>query len=137
VPVSSAVKNVVAPRALLVGDAAGFLDPLTGEGIHFAIAEAELAAATAERALSAGRFDVAFLRSYARALARLRRDKTLLHPLLQGLLRRPRLADAIGARLSAAPAAAEQLLAVIGSLRPARSLLHPRFLGALLVGRAR
>jgi flavin-dependent dehydrogenase len=131
-PVRSDVTSVIAPCALLVGDAAGFLDPLTGEGIHFAIAEAELAAATIERALALGRGDVATLRPYARAFARVRRGKTLLHPLLQGLLRRPRLGNAIGARLSAAPAAAERLLGVIGSLRGAASLAHPRFVGALL-----
>lgn len=131
-PVRSDVTGAVAPRALLAGDAAGFLDPLTGEGIHFAIADAELAAATIERALALGRGDVVALRPYARAVARARRGKRLLHPLLQALLRHPRVGDALGRRLARAPAAAERLLAVVGNLRPAASLADPRFVGALL-----
>jgi flavin-dependent dehydrogenase len=131
-PVRSDVTGAVAPRALLAGDAAGFLDPLTGEGIHFAIADAELAAETIERALALGRGDVAALRPYARAVASSRRGKRLLHPLLQALLRHPRLGDALGRRLARAPAAAERLLAVVGNLRGAASLVDPRFVGALL-----
>jgi flavin-dependent dehydrogenase len=132
-PVRNDVASVIAPRALLVGDAAGFLDPMTGEGIHFAIAEAELAAATLTQALERGRGDdPRALKPYARAFARLRRGKSLLHPLLQELLRHPRLGNAIGARLSAAPAAAERLLSVIGSLRGPAALAHPSFVGAML-----
>lgn len=40
--------------ALLVGDAAGFINPLTGGGIHNAIISAELAAQTVHEALSIG-----------------------------------------------------------------------------------
>ena len=36
------------PRWLLVGDAAGFLDPFTGEGLHRALVSTELAAAAIE-----------------------------------------------------------------------------------------
>lgn len=36
---------------LLAGDAAGFIDPITGDGLHFAIAGGELAATVAARAL--------------------------------------------------------------------------------------
>ena len=42
------------PGLLLAGDAAGFIDPMTGDGLHFALAGAELAAATA-LAVLAGR----------------------------------------------------------------------------------
>jgi flavin-dependent dehydrogenase len=35
------------PGLLLAGDAAGFIDPMTGDGLHFALAGAELAAAVA------------------------------------------------------------------------------------------
>ena len=49
--------RVIPPRhdgVLLVGDAAGFYDPFTGEGIFSALRGAELAAETATRALAAG-----------------------------------------------------------------------------------
>ena len=46
------------PGLLLAGDAAGFIDPITGDGLHFALAGAELAAAVALDVL-AGRTPIA------------------------------------------------------------------------------
>jgi menaquinone-9 beta-reductase len=43
------------PGLLLAGDAAGFIDPMTGDGLRFAIRGAELAAACALRELETGR----------------------------------------------------------------------------------
>jgi flavin-dependent dehydrogenase len=45
------------PGLLLAGDAAGFIDPMTGDGLHFALAGAELAAAVALDVL-AGRLPI-------------------------------------------------------------------------------
>lgn len=42
------------PGLLLAGDAAGFIDPMTGDGLRFAIRGGELAAAAALRELSTG-----------------------------------------------------------------------------------
>jgi flavin-dependent dehydrogenase len=42
------------PGLLLAGDAAGFIDPMTGDGLHFAIKGAELAASAALEALAHG-----------------------------------------------------------------------------------
>ena len=42
------------PGLLLAGDAAGFIDPMTGDGLRFAIRGAELAAAAALRELETG-----------------------------------------------------------------------------------
>lgn len=52
--------------ALLVGDAAGFINPLTGGGIHNALISAELAANTVDEALSRGDTSRAGLRIYER-----------------------------------------------------------------------
>ena len=43
-----------APGLLLAGDAAGFVDPITGDGLRFALRGAELAAREAIRALESG-----------------------------------------------------------------------------------
>jgi flavin-dependent dehydrogenase len=128
-PMQTRVRKVAGERALLVGDAAGFFDPLTGEGIFLAIASAELAARAAVKALASSRparFRSA-LRGYERDHARLVRGKKLLHPLLQRLLRRPALSNFLARRLRPAPAAAERLLAVIANLRGPAALLHPEF----------
>jgi geranylgeranyl reductase family protein len=58
-------------RVLLAGDAAGFVDPLTGEGIYGAIASGQAAAAAMLANLSQGA-DVAA--KYAQALKRLQAD---------------------------------------------------------------
>jgi geranylgeranyl reductase family protein len=52
---------------LLAGDAAGLVDPITGEGIAYAMQSGDLAARAAIEALAAGRPDTA-LRRYRRAL---------------------------------------------------------------------
>lgn len=44
IPTSQSNSIVCKDRALLVGDAAGFTDPLTGEGIYYAVLSAQLAA---------------------------------------------------------------------------------------------
>ena len=49
---------------LIVGDAAGQIDPLTGEGIHHAMDAAELAARTLTEALTANDLSGAFLKRY-------------------------------------------------------------------------
>ena len=51
-PFAARAKRVAGPGALLVGDAAGFLDPITGEGIAAALVQARAAAAVIDRALA-------------------------------------------------------------------------------------
>ncbi len=50
--------------ALLVGDAAGFINPITGGGIHNGMISAELAAKTAHEALTAGSTALSQLKIY-------------------------------------------------------------------------
>jgi flavin-dependent dehydrogenase len=52
IPVSSRKDGFVKHRILLVGDAAGFVDPITGEGISWAIQSGQIAARSVAEALS-------------------------------------------------------------------------------------
>jgi flavin-dependent dehydrogenase len=54
------------PGLLLAGDAAGFIDPMTGDGLRFALRGAELAAAEALSALEHGHSDAHLRLSAAR-----------------------------------------------------------------------
>ncbi|NHI84061.1 MAG: geranylgeranyl reductase family protein [Candidatus Thorarchaeota archaeon] len=54
----------VTTRALLVGDAAGFVDPMMGEGIAYAMQSGVYAAQVAAAAIEADRYDSEFLESY-------------------------------------------------------------------------
>jgi geranylgeranyl reductase family protein len=44
IPAGGITRNVISPRVVLVGDAAGFVDPFAGEGIAYAIRSGQIAA---------------------------------------------------------------------------------------------
>jgi flavin-dependent dehydrogenase len=56
-PLAVEATNGGAPGLLLAGDAAGFIDPMTGDGLRFALRGGELAAHAALTALEHGRAD--------------------------------------------------------------------------------
>jgi geranylgeranyl reductase family protein len=51
-------------RVILCGDAAGFINPFSGEGIYYAMSSAEIAAKLINKALSSGRTDEEFFSKY-------------------------------------------------------------------------
>jgi len=109
---------------LLVGDAAGFYDPFTGEGIFSALRGAELAAVTAGNALRAGDCSRAALAGYERARRAAFTDKTLVTRLLQLVIRRRWTASLAGRMLAQRPWLLDALLGVIGDFVPPRALLR-------------
>jgi len=114
---------------LLVGDAAGFLDPFTGEGLHRALVSAELAA----RAILAGdgrRPDA--LAAYDRAMRRRFLAKDAVSWLVQAFLARPAWFEYAARRIASRPAVRATMGLVMGDLVPAGRALDPRYLAALL-----
>jgi flavin-dependent dehydrogenase len=126
--------HVAARRAgdgwVLVGDAAGFLDPFTGEGLHRAIVSAELAATTIDAVL-AGRAGSS-LGDYDKAMRSRFAAKDLVSQLVQAFLTRPALFEYAARRLRARERVRETMGLVIGDIVPAVRALDPRFLAALL-----
>ena len=121
--------RVQAPRqggVLFVGDAAGFYDPFTGEGIFTALRSAELAAETIASALRAGDVSAAALGAYERARQAAFADKARVTRLLQALIARRRPANLAARWLAARPRVLAALLGVIGDYVPPRAL--PRLL---------
>ena len=118
---------------LLVGDAAGFLDPFTGEGLHRALVSAELAAAR-DRSAPARRprRRRAAFAAYERAMQRRFLAKDGVSWLVQAFLGRPALFDYAARRVAARPAVRATMGLVMGDLVPAGRALDPRFLAALL-----
>jgi menaquinone-9 beta-reductase len=113
---------------LLVGDAAGFLDPFTGEGLHRALASAELAATAIDDHIKSGRS----LAAYERAMNRRFRAKDAATLLVQGFLARPQAFDYAARRLASRRHVRETMSLVIGDLLPASRAFDPRFLATLL-----
>jgi geranylgeranyl reductase family protein len=58
------IKKSFADHLLIVGDAAGHIDPLTGEGIHHCMDAAEMAAQTLIEAFAENDFRASFLKRY-------------------------------------------------------------------------
>ena len=132
-PLAHRATRLAAPGALLVGDAAGFLDPFTGEGIHAALLSAELAAESARPALLSDPGGPPELTGYAVAWQREFRTKWRLCTVLQQAIRHPFVAEWLVSCLAARPALTRLLMAAVGDLIPAEHL-HPLGLLARLLG---
>jgi flavin-dependent dehydrogenase len=113
---------------LLVGDAGGFYDPFTVEGVFTALRSAELAVATIVRALASGDVSARALAGYERARREVFSGKERVTQALQFLIRHRRLANFAVRALARRPAALDALLGVFGDYVP------PRALGAALRG---
>ena len=87
----------------LVGDAAGFCDPFTGEGMSLALRAAELLAA----AIADGRGLTGYATDFRRIIGRRRR----IGEVLQGLLGRRRLAEGLASGIDTLPLLSRLLVA--------------------------
>lgn len=126
------VRRAIADGAALVGDAAGYYDPFTGQGVYHAMAGGELLAETVGPALRDGSGAHA-LRRYARRHRRLTRPSHRLQRVIELALSRPGPADLVLGRLARVPAVMDRLLAVTGDLLPARSLISPALVATFLL----
>jgi len=70
IPMGGPAGPVVRPGALAIGDAAGFVSPLAGDGIYYAIESGRMAAEVMQRALGKGDMTPEFLHDYHRAWKR-------------------------------------------------------------------
>ncbi|CAN5889646.1 NAD(P)/FAD-dependent oxidoreductase [soil metagenome] len=132
-PFDRPVRRIIFDGAALVGDAAGYYDPFTGQGVHQALASAESLATTADAALRAGDCSARALTPYARTLRRSRRGPRLVQHGIEAVLSRPRLADRAIARIQRAPRFASTIIGITGDTLSPIALLSPQALLSLLV----
>jgi flavin-dependent dehydrogenase len=109
-PFARAASSRTADRLVLLGDAAGYLDAITGEGVSLALASARDLAAALPEALARGATREA-LRPYERAWERRWRPYVAWTRVVLALTRRPALRRRIGALAAARPAPFERLVA--------------------------
>lgn len=109
---------------IVTGDAAGFFDPFTGEGIHRALIGAEIASEWMLRGLSQG-FDGVNLADYERARRQAFRKKEMVTELVQAFVRFPRLLEHSLPRLQTRSETGDLLGAVLGDIVDPARFLRP------------
>jgi flavin-dependent dehydrogenase len=119
---------------LLVGDAAGYYDPFTGQGIHQALRSAELAVPAIAEALHDPRGRERAFQNYGGALSRQMRGVRVFQRGVEAVMSRATLRGAVVRGLARAPRLADRVVRVAGDVAPIRSLLG---LGAQRPGRGR
>ncbi len=134
-PLGYTRRRAVDRGPLLVGDAAGTINPMTGEGIAMALRSAEMAAAAVDQALRQGTGSQEALARYERARLAAFKERWMVSRVLQWILRRPTLASALVARMAGGPGLATVLLGVVGDVRPARDIASAGFLARLVLSR--
>ncbi|HEX8996112.1 MAG TPA: NAD(P)/FAD-dependent oxidoreductase [Ktedonobacterales bacterium] len=117
----------------LVGDATGYYDPFTGEGIYRALHSAELLAEVVLPALAADDLSAARLVAYDRSHRQAFRGKRLIEQIIQTAVQAPPLMDHIARVLSQRKAMADTIVAVTGDFLPTSAVLRPGYLLRLVV----
>ena len=131
-PFARRASSCIAEGALLVGDAADFYDPFTGEGIFAALRGGRLAAETLARALAVGAASREALAPYAAARRRAFFGKWLLERLVGHAATRPALMRRFTSRLARHAGIADLWVGAAGDSVPVRALFAPRHLLALV-----
>jgi flavin-dependent dehydrogenase len=133
-PFAARSGRVVAPGALLVGDAAEFFDPFTGDGIYSALRGAELVADVMPASLrqqDAPMLDG--LREYQRMRRQVFAGKWILERFIGWSMYFPKLFGRGVERIGRRDEMASVLIGVAGGFVPAREVFNPIFLARMVV----
>jgi menaquinone-9 beta-reductase len=131
-PFATTSRPAWAPGAALVGDAADFFDPFTGEGIYAALHGGEILAPQIVEALkSSARKERSILDGYERARKRDFGGKWKLERIVGMAIAYPYFLNNAARVLAQRKDMADLLVGVAGDFIPARLVLSPRFLFTL------
>jgi menaquinone-9 beta-reductase len=118
---------------LLVGDATGYYDPFTGEGIYRALRGARLAASVALEALAKDDLSAATLARYDRLYREAFKGKRLVEMIIQSAVQAPPLMDHLARILGRRKEMADTVVAVTGDFLPPSAALRPGYLLRLVL----
>lgn len=135
-PFASRARRAWAPGAALVGDAADFFDPFTGEGIYAALRGGELLAASLYDAVSAPseRGADAALASYDAARRREFGGKWLVERVIGAVVGSPSLINRAARNLAARKDLADLLIGVTGNFVPPHEIIRTGYLWNVFIG---
>lgn len=131
-PLTWITRRQAVAGCLLLGDAAGFYDPFTGQGVTFALMTAELAAAIAHAGLEEDDLSADRLQEYARERRVLLGPKIQVQKAIQWVMEHPRVRERVLTRLNLRPALARDLVGVLADVLPAERAFSPGFLARLV-----
>ena len=130
-PFNSVAARAYVPGAALVGDAADFFDPFTGEGVYAALRGGEILAPYVAEALKAngdGGGGLNALRGYEAARHKEFGGKWKLERIIGMSIAFPSLMNHAARALASRKDMADLLVGVAGDFVPAEVVLNPRFL---------
>ena len=126
-PLGSQKRSLSGDRFLLLGDAAGLIDPFTGEGIANAIRSGRIAAAHVLKGTAKGSFDAEFNKQY---------DKEIYHKMwnefrfghnMQKLFRHPAIINFVVKKANKNKSVQMLLSSMLNNLDMKKELVKPSF----------
>ncbi|MCA8942158.1 MAG: NAD(P)/FAD-dependent oxidoreductase [Planctomycetes bacterium] len=124
-PLAYTTTAQTAPGIALVGDACGYVDPITGEGVYFALRGAELLAEGLETALHQPAAEARTMRRYTRARRHEIGPRLWVAKLLQRGLRHEGITRRVLGALESRPGLADLLVSFTGDYVRFRDVLRP------------
>jgi len=133
-PFGAYSRRAWARGAALVGDAADFFDPFTGEGIYAAMRGGELLADALDAGLRSRDDSMAALRGYDRARRQEFGGKWIVERVIGAVVSWPPLINRAARRLSARKDLADLLIGVTGNFVPASEVVRWSYVWKVFVG---
>jgi flavin-dependent dehydrogenase len=126
-------RRVFGEGLLLVGDATGYYDPFTGEGIYRALRGAELASGVASDALARQDVSANGLARYGELHRAEFRGKRIIEWIIQAAVQAPPLMNHISSVMRRRKGMADTVVAVTGDFLPTTAVLNPAYLLRLVL----
>jgi 2-polyprenyl-6-methoxyphenol hydroxylase-like FAD-dependent oxidoreductase len=126
-------KRLSGEGVMLVGDAAGYYDPFTGEGIYRGLRGAQLVFAVGQDALAANDLSAQRLARYDRLNRHEFRGKRTIEAIIQSAVQVPQVMNRIARTLEKHKAMADTVVAVTGDFQPTARVLNPAYLLRLVL----
>lgn len=126
-PLGSKWRELIHHRVLMMGDAAGLVDPFSGEGIGQAMTSGRLAAQTVLHGLKTGKGSVRDLQGYSQQLQRTLGGELRVSTYLQWMLRFPGLFNQVALKAQNRPWLRDEICDMLHHPSQRKRLLWPGF----------
>ncbi len=134
-PLGSKKRRLSGDGFLLTGDAAGLIDPFTGEGIGNALRSGRIAAEVIIKAFDKQDFTAGFLQQYDKEIYKKMWSELRLSRKLQQLLHYPSLFTFVVSKASKNPSIQKILISMLSDNEIKKELVKPKFYLKLLLGK--